>query len=362
MGKAVTMHPLTQYRFPSTDLFMTDTPSNADEYKVADALKHSWVYHLPSWLWPYAQLARWERPIGWQLLMWPCWWSVMLGVMAAQSGADVASSGAHVLHNVQKLVPLFFTILLPLLLGAFLMRGAGCTYNDLVDIDIDNQVERTRSRPLPSGRVAKRNAVIFLVLQALGGFAVLLFLARSNSFVLFLGFASLGLVAIYPFMKRITWWPQLFLGFAFSWGALMGWAIIWRELTLAPVLLYIGSICWVIGYDTIYAHQDREDDALVGVKSTARLFAEKSKAAIALLYSATLVLFAVVYWISVPPTSAAWVWPAWIALGVGAVHMIWQIVKLDINNGAECLRLFKSNNIFGLILFSGQVLSLLMLA
>jgi len=345
---------------------MNQTRPTTQEDKVADALRHSWVYHLPKALWPYAQLARWERPIGWQLLMWPCWWSVMLGVMAAQVGISVPADqvpglGTIIAVNAQRLVPLFLTLLLPLLLGAFLMRGAGCTYNDLVDTDIDNQVERTRSRPLPSGRATKRGALVFLVLQALGGLGVLIYLARADTFVLGLGMASLGLVVIYPFMKRITWWPQLFLGLAFSWGALMGWAIIWRELSPAPLLLYAGSICWVIGYDTIYAHQDREDDALVGVKSTARLFGEKSKSALTLLYGAALLLFVSVYWIAIPPTASSWVWPAWIGLAVGAAHMVWQITKLDIDDGAQCLRLFKSNNHFGLILFAGQLGSLLIL-
>ncbi len=357
---------------------MENAAAPLSEEKVADALKHSWVYHLPRWLWPYAQLARWERPIGWQLLMWPCWWSVMLGVMATHSGAGPAEWSGNALgsiaevigFNAQKLLPLFLTILFPLFLGSFLMRGAGCTYNDLADTDIDDKVERTRSRPLPSGRVNRFHALVFLVLQSLGGLVVLLYLSRLDSFVFWLGTASLGLVAIYPFMKRITWWPQLFLGLAFSWGALMGWAVIWRELSAAPVLLYMGSICWVIGYDTIYAHQDRDDDALVGVKSTARLFGNKSKTAITLLYSLALILFAAAYWTAWPPLIPAsgtglqilvWVLPAWIALLAGAAHMLWQIASLDINNASQCLRLFKSNSVFGLILFIGQLVTLLVI-
>lgn len=250
--------------------------------KVADAIRHSWVYYLPRAIWPFAQLARWERPIGWQLLMWPCWWSVMLAVIASQTAglalsAPVGVTGESLVANLAKMIPLFLHVLLPLMIGAFVMRGAGCTYNDLADIKIDDQVERTRSRPLPSGRVTKKQAWVFLLLQCLIGLCVLLYLSRFSLFVFWLGTVSLVLVAIYPFMKRITWWPQLFLGLAFSWGALMGWAIIWQSLSPAPLLLYAGSIFWVIGYDTIYAHQDREDDAIVGVKSTARLFGEKSK-------------------------------------------------------------------------------------
>ena len=348
---------------------MTQLSTDPETDKVADAIKNSWVYYLPKWLWPYAQLARWERPIGWQLLMWPCWWSVMLAVMHAQAGHLVSSSPLSepspdpsvLLFNLQKLVPLFLTVLLPLFAGAFLMRGAGCTYNDLADIDIDNQVERTRSRPLPSGRVTKGQALAFLILQSLGGLCILLYLSRFDGFVFWLGAASLVLVAIYPFMKRITWWPQLFLGLAFSWGALFGWGVIWRELTLAPILLYFGSICWVIGYDTIYAHQDREDDALVGVKSTARLFGAKSKQAISTLYLAAIILFASAYWLTIPPMASYWFWPAWLALLIGSMQMIWQIRKLDIDDGEQCLRLFKSNNTFGLILFTGQLGSLLVL-
>ncbi|MGI9352587.1 MAG: 4-hydroxybenzoate octaprenyltransferase [Rhizobiaceae bacterium] len=348
---------------------MTQHSSIPEADKVADAIKHSWVYYLPKWLWPYAQLARWERPIGWQLLMWPCWWSVMLAVMSAQAGygAPISpQSGSFsdlsvILFNLQKIAPLFLTVLLPLFAGAFLMRGAGCTYNDLADIDIDNQVERTRSRPLPSGRVTKVQAIVFLVLQSLGGLCVLLYLSRFDSFVFWLGAASLILVTVYPFMKRITWWPQLFLGLAFSWGALFGWGIIWREITVAPILLYLGSIFWVIGYDTIYAHQDREDDALVGVKSTARLFGTKTRQAISLLYLAAVTLFVTVYWLTIPLTTEVWVWPAWLGLLIGSVQMFWQIRKLDIDDGEKCLRLFKSNNTFGLILFAGQFGSLLVL-
>lgn len=289
----------------------------------------------------------------------------MLGVIAAELSVvriapelDGYSIGEFA-HNFQKLLPLFFSVLVPLFIGSFLMRGAGCTYNDLADVDIDDQVERTRSRPLPSGRVTKKQALAFLVLQSLGGLCVLLFLSRFSSFVFWLGTASLLLVAIYPFMKRITWWPQLFLGLAFSWGALMGWAVIWHSLNAAPVLLYAGSILWVIGYDTIYAHQDREDDALVGVKSTARLFGEKSKLAIAVLYGGAFILFLAAYSIAAP-LQAGWTEPAWLGLLVGAGQMIWQIARLDIDDGAQCLRLFKSNSTFGLILFLGLAGSLLL--
>jgi len=256
---------------------------------------------------------------------------------------------------------LIFVVFLNLLLftiGAFLMRGAGCTYNDLADIDIDDQVERTRSRPLPSGRVSKRQAAKFLLLQCLGGFVVLVLLSRGFTFAFWLGVASLITVAIYPFMKRITWWPQLFLGFAFSWGALMGWVVIFQSLSLAPLLLYIGTIFWVIGYDTIYAHQDREDDAIVGVKSTARLFGEKSKKAISILYVLALGFILASILIAIPPSSLI-VAPAYIGLALGALHMFWQIKNLDIHDGDQCLKLFKSNSRFGFVLFAGLTASAL---
>jgi len=252
----------------------------------------------------------------------------------------------------------FFIPLLIFAIGAFLMRGAGCTYNDLADIDIDDQVERTRSRPLPSGRISKKKAAKFLLYQCLGGFIVLVLLSRGFTFAFWLGVASLITVAIYPFMKRITWWPQLFLGFAFSWGALMGWAVIAQSLSLAPILLYIGTIFWVIGYDTIYAHQDREDDAIVGVKSTARLFGEKSKKAITILYALALSFFLASFLTAIP-LETIYMAPAYIGLALGALHMFWQIKNLDINDGDQCLKLFKSNSRFGMILFSGLMISFL---
>ena len=213
---------------------------------VADATGN-WVDTLaPAWTRPYLRLARLDRPIGSWLLLLPCWWSSALAAVAAHRPEP---SFAH--------LALFFV-------GAFAMRGAGCTWNDIVDRDLDRSVERTRSRPIPSGQVSVFGAAIFLVLQALVGLAVLL---AFNVFTIALGVASLAIVAVYPFMKRITYWPQIVLGLAFSWGALMGWAAFFGRLGLPALLLYGGSIAWVIGYDTIYAHQDRDDDALIGVKS-----------------------------------------------------------------------------------------------
>ena len=227
------------------------------------------------------------------------------------------------------------------------MRGAGCTYNDIVDVDIDNQVERTRSRPIPAGQVSKGQARIFMLAQALIGLVVLV---QFNSFTIWLGFASLLPVAIYPFMKRITNWPQLFLGLAFSWGALMGWAAQFGALSWSPLFLYLGGICWTIGYDTIYAHQDKEDDAVVGVRSTARLFGNWTRPALVVLYAFATVLFALA-------ATLADAGPAAFAgLLIGALHLGWQIIVLDIDDGDQCLKLFRSNETYGWIVFAGFVL------
>ncbi|QFS95934.1 4-hydroxybenzoate octaprenyltransferase [Labrenzia sp. THAF191b] len=301
--------------------------STNDTGPVADAVKQHWVdTRLPAGLRPYARLARWERPIGWWLLLWPCFWSAAL---AAVAGGKAWPDPWHMV--------LFF-------IGAVAMRGAGCTYNDLVDVDIDSKVERTRSRPIPAGQVSRLQAKIFLVVQAFIGLAVLL---QFNTYTIWLGIASLLPVAVYPFMKRITNWPQLFLGFAFSWGALMGWAAAFGSLSWSPVFLYIGGICWTIGYDTIYAHQDKEDDALVGVKSTARLFDEHTKPALILLYScATALFFLAAIFADAGPA-------AFIGILAGVIHLGWQIVVLDIDDGDQCLQLFRSNGTYGWILFFG---------
>lgn len=304
--------------------------STKDTGPVADAVKKHWVdTSLPSSLRPFARLARWERPIGWWLLLWPCWWSVALAAIAAGQGWP----------NLWHLA-LFF-------IGAVAMRGAGCTYNDLVDVDIDAQVERTRSRPIPAGQVSRLQAKVFLFLQAMVGLIVLL---QFNTFSILLGIVSLLPVAIYPFMKRFTNWPQLFLGLAFSWGAFMGWAAEFGSLSWAPVFLYVGGICWTIGYDTIYAHQDKEDDALVGVKSTARLFGTRTKPALIVLYALATLLFATAAVLADAGPAA------FIGILAGVIHLGWQIVALDIDDGDQCLRLFRSNGTYGWILFAGFVI------
>ena len=304
--------------------------STKDTGPVADAVKKHWVdTSLPSSLRPFARLARWERPIGWWLLLWPCWWSAALAAIAAGQGWP----------NPWHLA-LFF-------IGAVAMRGAGCTYNDLVDVDIDAKVERTRSRPIPAGQVTRLQAKAFLFLQALVGLIVLL---QFNTYSIVLGIVSLLPVAIYPFMKRFTNWPQLFLGLAFSWGAFMGWAAEFGSLGWAPVFLYAGGICWTIGYDTIYAHQDKEDDALVGVKSTARLFGERTKPALIVLYALATLLFATAAVMADAGPAA------FIGILAGVIHLGWQIVTLDIDDGDQCLRLFRSNGTYGWILFAGFVI------
>jgi 4-hydroxybenzoate polyprenyltransferase len=313
---------------------METIQSKAARGRVADAPSRHWVYRLlPRWLWPYAQLARWDRPIGWWLLLWPCWWSAALAAVAyARPGEPLSTLLPSPWH-----IALF-------LLGAVAMRGAGCTYNDIVDEDIDSQVERTRSRPLPSGQVTRRQAWTFLVLQALAGLGVLL---QFNDFAVLLGVASLGIVAIYPFMKRFTNWPQFVLGLAFSWGALMGWAAVFADVDAPAILLYFGSILWVIGYDTIYAHQDKEDDAIVGVRSTARLFGENTKSWLAGLYGGALMLFALAFAAAEVPL------PALAGLVAAGAHMARQIAVLDIDDPDQCLRLFKSNGVVGWLIFAG---------
>lgn len=313
---------------------MENVQTDKAQGRVADAPSGHWTYKmLPRSAWPYAQLARWDRPIGWWLLLWPCWWSAAL--------VPLARAGEAMPIWLQLANP-FHLILF--LIGAIAMRGAGCTYNDLVDQNIDNQVARTRSRPLPSGQVSRNQAKFFLVAQLLIGLFVLL---QFPTFAIIIGFCSMLPVAIYPFMKRITDWPQLFLGLAFSWGALMGWAAVYESLSLAPILLYVGCIFWTIGYDTIYAHQDKEDDALVGVRSTALLFGDKTKLAISILYAAMLILFAAAF------ASVGTAWPAHLGLVLAGAHLARQIMVLHINNADQCLALFKSNTLVGWLIFSG---------
>ena len=291
---------------------------------VADAQRGNWVdRYAPDWLKPYARLARWDRPIGFWLLFWPCGFALALAALA---------DPVHTMN---------WWALLLMFLGAVAMRGAGCTLNDIVDADLDARVERTRSRPIPSGQVSRRQAAVFLALQALVG-AVILF--QFNFTTVLLGVLSLVLVAIYPFMKRITWWPQLFLGLAFSWGALVGWTAEMGQLGLPALLLYAGSILWVIGYDTIYALQDVDDDALIGIRSTARLFGDRVKPAVAGFYAGGYVL-----WMA----AAVLVGAGWLTL-VGSLVVIailgWQVATVDRLLTGNPLVRFKANHWAGLAL------------
>ncbi len=298
---------------------------------VADST-HNWVDRIaPPWTRPYLRLARADRPIGAWLLLLPCWWSAALAAVARREPPDLI------------LLALFA-------IGAVAMRGAGCTWNDILDRELDRQVERTRSRPIPSGQVSVIGAFVFLVALSLVGLAVLL---QMNRFAVVTGIASLGVVALYPLAKRVTDWPQAVLGLAFSWGALMGWAAVFGRLDLPAYLLYAGSILWVIGYDTIYAHQDREDDAIIGVRSTARLFGEQTKPVLVLFFAGAVALIAVAALVA---GGGIFALAGTIAF---AAHLAWQVRRIDINDPVLCLKLFRSNREAGLLLFAGLVLDAL---
>jgi 4-hydroxybenzoate polyprenyltransferase len=302
------------------------SPPQADR-RVADAVAGHWVDRIaPRWARPYLRLARIDRPIGWWLLLLPCWWSASLA--AIRSGAAFPDP----VHLV-----LFFV-------GAVAMRGAGSTYNDIADRDLDAQVERTRSRPLPSGQVRARQAAVFLVVQALIGLAVLL---QFNGTAIGVGIASLVPVAIYPFMKRVMPVPQAVLGLAFAWGALMGWVAVFGRLDGPALLLYAGTIAWVIGYDTIYAVQDIEDDEIAGIRSSARFFGRRMRGAIGLCYGASVGFIALA-------TILAGAGPVGL-LGVAlfGAHLGRQVLRLDTRDGRGALTLFRSNREAGLILFLG---------
>jgi 4-hydroxybenzoate polyprenyltransferase len=299
---------------------------NGAAARVSDATDN-WVdTRAPLWSRPYLRLSRLDRPIGSWLLLMPCWWS-----------AALAAGVAHDVGRLPLILVLFF-------IGAFAMRGAGCTWNDITDRDLDAQVERTRSRPIPAGQVSVPQAAVFLLLQALAGLMVLL---QFNRVAVGCGIASLAIVAVYPFMKRITYWPQIVLGLAFSWGALMGFAVTFGRIDATALVLYAGSIAWVIGYDTIYAHQDTEDDALIGIKSTALLFGAKTRPALMVFYTLAVVL------IGAALALAGAGWMAWIGLAVFAVHLVLQIERVEIGDPGLCLRIFRSNRNAGLLLFAG---------
>ncbi len=299
--------------------------------QVADAVKGNWVDRLaPAWSRPYLRLSRADRPIGTWLLLIPCWWGALLAALQL-GGFDRTT--AWVMGGSA--------------IGAFLMRGAGCTWNDITDRHIDAQVERTRSRPIPSGQVDVKQAAAWLALQ-LALAAMILF--TFNRLAITLGIGSLGLVAIYPFAKRFTWWPQVFLGLAFNWGALLAWAAVTGSLDRAALALYAAGIAWTLFYDTIYAHQDKEDDALIGVKSTARLFGENTHRWLRwfLVAAVALMALAIILALAERRNLLALV----VALGgpwAFGWHLAWQNRSLDIDDARNCLRLFRSNRDAGLI-------------
>ena len=296
-----------------------------------DAIRHPLVDRLPASLRPYARLARLDRPIGWWLLLLPCWWSEALAAKLAGKP------------------PSFITLML-FLIGAIAMRGAGSTWNDITDRDLDARVERTRGRPIPSGAVSTKAAAVFLAVLGLVGAAVLF---SFPTFAVLAGLASLVPVIIYPFMKRISNHPQLVLGLAFAWGALMGFAVTLQALPPAAFWLYAGGIAWVIGYDTIYALQDIEDDVLVGIGSTARAYGEHVRLFIACIYVLALGLIGMAL-VAVGSGLAAW-----LGLAGFALHLGWQLWRLDRKDTARALLLFRANRDAGLILFAGLALDAL---
>ena len=285
--------------------------------------RHWSLRYLPPWARPYGRLSRWDRPIGTWLLLFPCWWSLTLG-LAPQWGRLVGWMALFAL-------------------GALAMRGAGCTWNDIVDRKIDAQVERTRGRPLPAGEVTLRNALIWTVLQSLVGVAILF---KLNKFAGGVALASLILVAIYPTMKRLTSWPQVVLGLAFNWGALVGFAAVTGALSWATVMLYVGGVSWTMVYDTIYAMQDQRDDAVVGVRSTARRFAAAPRRWLTLFAALALGAWTLA-------GHLAGLGPFYFALlAAVALHFLWQIALLRPNDPADCLFKFKANALVGWLLLA----------
>jgi 4-hydroxybenzoate polyprenyltransferase len=308
---------------------LTDRP-------LPDAVRDHWVdRYAPAGLRPYLRLARIDRPIGWWLLLLPCWWSAALAAIA--SGQPYPD-------------PVHCALFL---IGAVAMRGAGAAYNDIVDRDLDARVARTRNRPLPSGQISVTAAAMFVALLCLVGLAVLL---QFNRFAIAVGFASLALVALYPFMKRITSMPQFVLGLTFAWGGLMGWAAARGDLQWPAILLYAATIAWTIGYDTIYALQDIDDDAIVGIKSSARLFGRNVRLGVATCYG-----LALAFLIAALAGAGAGL-SAYLGAALFAAHLAWQTWRLDRGDGTLALRLFRSNRDAGLILFAMLTLDALLAA
>ena len=299
---------------------------------ASDIRTGDWIdRHVPRAVQPYLRLARIDRPIGTWLLLIPCWWGLALATAAVRGPNPWDSLVYAALFAV----------------GALVMRGAGCTWNDILDRDFDARVARTATRPIPSGAVSVRRAAAFLVFQLLLGLAVLL---CFNGFAIALAIASLLLVALYPLMKRVTYWPQLFLGLTFNWGALVGWAAVTGGLEAPALLLYAAGIFWTLGYDTIYAHQDKEDDALIGVKSSALLLGRSTRPWLWVFYGIAVALLAAAFW------TAALRWPAFAFLAVAAALLGQQAATVDLDDPKDCLAKFKSNRFAGLVVL-GAILA-----
>lgn len=302
----------------------------------ADAIPQSWVDHAPGGMQPYLRLMRLDRPIGTWLLFWPCVFGLALGAVAGGRSFGME--------------PKDWWLLVLFAVGSVVMRGAGCTYNDIVDRDIDAKVARTRARPIPSGAVSVKRAWLFLAAQCLIGLTILL---QLNLFSIVLGASSLILIAIYPFMKRVTWWPQAWLGLTFNWGALLGYAAMTGTLDAESCLLYAACFFWTLGYDTIYALQDVEDDALIGVRSTARLFGERAPLAIGIFYAITFILLSLTV---IDRFNIHGITPLPVVLLMPVLlHLMWQTVRADVTNPAVCLRLFRANRDTGLLIAAAFV-------
>ena len=297
---------------------------------AADIPARSWVDRLaPAFMRPWMRLARLDRPIGAWLLLLPCWWGMALAT-AAQPAPAWPSPWFFVLFGV----------------GSIVMRGAGCAWNDITDREYDARVARTATRPIPAGEISVRGAYVFLAALLLGGLAVLLVF---NAYTIVVGVAALALVFPYPFMKRITWWPQAWLGLTFNWGALVGWSAVAGGLAAPALWMYAAGFFWTLGYDTIYAHQDKEDDALIGVKSTALRLGARTRPFLFLFYGIAVALLAAAGW------SADIAWPYYAGLAAGAAQLAWQAADVDTGDPRDCLAKFKSNKWFGLILLAGIV-------
>jgi len=302
---------------------MNDTP----HHSASDIPRDNWLdRYLPAPARPYARLMRLDRPIGTWLLLLPGWWALAM----AQAPGNWPDPIWVALFGI----------------GAVLMRGAGCVINDMFDRDFDAQVARTADRPLASGAIRMRAAFAFLALLLLISLGILV---QFNPFAIAVGALSLALVVPYPLMKRITWWPQAWLGLTFNWGVLLGWAVVSGAIEPATLALYAAGFFWTLGYDTIYAHQDKDDDALIGIRSTARLLGANSRPWIAGFYAVTIALLALSGWM------AGLGWPFWAGLAVGGTHLVWQTITIDFDDPKDCLAKFRANRDFGLIIFAAAI-------